>query len=229
MATVAVLGIMLAGAGPLAAQEKLETISVTGSHKALAFKLDRIRRDFARFNDLPESERDKVRLSFYLAGKQVPDTSALELAIVSDLETLPVSVTAHGRVDIPQAVMDMKGDAVLQSNTAGAPFNIIYKIDVVPESPGLMKVSYLRSAITQARSAWKKEYGAGSLLVPRFNCASFQFSSIQPVNIEDENHSVVWSASGTDVKVPLSSQALPDDAKLLWDDGQLVRIAACKE
>ncbi|RDD80910.1 hypothetical protein DVJ77_14470 [Dyella tabacisoli] len=212
--------------------KNMEAVTVLGISNPQELDLRAIKKSTRRFTDMPTGQREKVSLSYYLHFKKPFNPVDLELVLIDGDSVQALKVRKNNQVVLPHGISNLSKEARIISNVEKKSFSIIYKIDIQPDANGPTTIGYLRDAIKQARAAWKKEYGMGAVMVPKFDCATFKFATQQVVSINSTPGSVdspLWSSRpGMDIDVHVADANYSDDAVVSWDNDQLMRIATCK-
>lgn len=181
-----------------------------------------------RFAAVPASQRDKIRLAYYVQGKKAPvDLNALRLDVESGSEQFSVELLPTGEVRFPSIPDDKLETAKVVANVPKGTLSILYKVDIVPgDAP--MTLGYLREASVQSKAGWKRAYGnaLAAMTVPDFTCAKFEFATPQAVAVSQGGKTVWSSPAEKSVQVPLAVAA--SQAQISFNRQALIRIGGCK-
>lgn len=188
-----------------------------------------------RFERLSAEQRSHVQLKFYVEPKRSRTPiviDELELALDTGVEVLPIRVSESGELNLPRLDPDVAKDAVLVSTLPRGSVKIVYKIDLALPQDMALTAGWLRTAVGQAKSAWKAVLPAvARKAVPTFRCAEFQVLGPARISLDEPDHVHIWNHAATPLepaKWPLASEAT-DAARFTIGDGPLRRVAACKK
>jgi hypothetical protein len=218
----------------LAIAAPAEPLVVTARREPQSFDYADGLKRLDRFEQLPARERSHVRLAFYVVRRDdVPiTTDPIELWLEAGGHLTALSLAPNGELSLPKLPARAARDAVVLSNQPRGSLEIVYKIDLATPYEAPLTMGWLRTAIAQARPAWKEVLpGMARMTVPKFNCAEFQTSQSLTVSArEPEAATPMWESTAkpeAPAQLPVDAD-LSDAAVVAYESTALHRLAACK-
>lgn len=212
------------------AARTLAPVAVEGVRHPQEFDYSEGLRLTERFERIPASQRDRIRLAFYAQSKSdAIDPAKVQLDVITPDGDRDAEVLPSGRVILPEVPEPQAKDAKVVANVARGMLSIIYKVDLVPPANGLMTLGDLRESAVQARTGWKAVYNKmAAMTVPVFTCAEFEFDSPQAVTMTLGEQPLWTSEAARKVRVPFETPDASADAVIRFPLDRLVRIGGCK-
>jgi len=208
----------------------LPAVLVTGVKDPDAFQVARGANLMHIFRQIPEVDRDKIRLAFYVTSRDGGDLPAdLKIGLIKGDDETPLVLLPSGELQLPLLDQEQASGAEVVTNVRRGRLKVVYFVQpIIGEQT---TIGHLRQAMLQARSAWRKLYGSlVGWTVPAFSCVNGFYSSPSVISIRTSGAGakVVWqSESKTKVTLQLNEQAFQNDFVVDWGSPPPWRVGGC--